>query len=68
MLSDIRDVLVNECNLKANKLKKDKQSKYTYSLHYGGNKQILMIYGFLYENACVFMLRKKLKFGSTGVK
>ncbi|PRT14044.1 hypothetical protein C6353_26550 [Bacillus toyonensis] len=62
MISDIRGILVNECDLKANKLKKDNRSKHTYSLHYGGNKQILKIYEFLYKNASVFMLRKKLKF------
>jgi len=59
-LSMVQEILMAECNL--NKTKLYPKGKNFFSLQYGGNRQCLRIYHFLYDEANIYLERKKAKF------
>lgn len=64
VLSEIQKILIQECNLNITKLQqrhKDRDNNIR-SLEYGGRKQVRRIYNFLYENANLYLKRKKERF------
>lgn len=61
-LVSIQNYLMSSCKLNKTKLLPNKRSKNkdTKSLCYGGNNQCKRIYKYLYEDATIFLRRKKL--------
>jgi len=69
-LQDIQNLLITHVGLHKTKIckqnKKEKSGKIScsYDLSYCGNRQIVRIYNFFYNNATVFLERKKSKIAS----
>lgn len=64
-LASIRDIFINQLNLKENKLvKKHKQDNNIYSLSYSSKNDIIKIRDFLYKDSLLFLNRKKVIFYS----
>lgn len=60
-LKVLQDILIKNCNVKETKLYQAKKNKNTWELSYGGDRQCIRIYGFMYKNATVFLERKRDK-------
>jgi hypothetical protein len=58
ILLGIQQILMKDCNLKLTKLNPYKKTNKAFSLRYGGKKQLLRIYDYLYQDATVFLQRK----------
>lgn len=59
MIRNIQAILIEECDIPRNKIR---QIDNIYALRYGGNQQVPKIGEYLYQNADVYLTRKKAKF------
>ena len=62
ILTEIQEILVNQCILPYTTLKSYKNTTKAVSLRYGGKQQISRIYNYLYKDANVYLPRKYKKF------
>lgn len=62
IISQIQQILVEQCSLPETKLKSYKRTESAVSVRYGGKQQVLRIYYYLYQNATVYLQRKYDKF------
>lgn len=60
-LKSLQDILISKCGVKETKMYQANKDKNTWELSYAGDRQCIRIYGFLYKNATVYLLRKKEK-------
>lgn len=60
-LERVQNILIDRCSLPKTKLFQANPDKNTYELCYSGDKQCIRIYGFLYEDATLYLPRKKEK-------
>lgn len=63
-LTEIQKILINNCELNKTKFSKRHKQKNDniFTLNYGGKIQLNRIYHFLYDNANIYLNRKKEKF------
>ena len=59
LLSEIREILVNELNVNRNDIRKSPNSDKISELRFGGNKQVEKISNFLYINSHIYLDFKK---------
>lgn len=64
-LLGVQEIIIQKCNLNKVKLI---SSKNIHILSYGGSKQILRIFDYLYKDATIFLKRKRDKFLEVEVK
>lgn len=60
-LKSLQDILIQKCEVKETKLYQAKKDKNTWELSYGGDRQCIRIYGFMYKDATLFLERKREK-------
>lgn len=60
-LNSIQNIFIKNCNVSEVKMYQAKKDKNTYELSYGGDKQCIRIYNYLYDNSSIFLNRKKEK-------
>lgn len=59
LLSEIREILVNELNVNRNDIRKSPNSDKISELRFGGNKQVEKISNYLYNNSHIYLDFKK---------
>lgn len=63
MLQDVQKVLMNQCDLNKTKLIASK-TEGIVNLKYSGRNNVYRIYNYLYQDATIYLTRKKIKFSS----
>lgn len=58
----IQDIFINNIGLNPNKLMKNNKQEYLRILEYGGDKNMIKIYNYLYKDSTIFLERKKQRF------